>query len=70
MSGDSGRLNWFKSSYSGSQGDSCVEVAYGRGAGDGADVHVRDSKDKERRGVAVSPAAWAAFVARLPVPGA
>ncbi|MGX1668339.1 DUF397 domain-containing protein [Streptomyces sp. NPDC055400] len=70
MSGDSGRLNWFKSSYSGSQGDSCVEVAYGRGASDGADVHVRDSKDNEGPRVAVSPAAWAVFVARLPVPDA
>ncbi|MEV8476425.1 DUF397 domain-containing protein [Streptomyces sp. NPDC051173] len=32
-------LAWFKSSYSGSQGDSCVEAAATQQA-----VHVRDSK--------------------------
>ncbi|WP_123462403.1 DUF397 domain-containing protein [Streptomyces sp. CEV 2-1] len=34
---------WFKSSYSGSGGDNCVEVALHTGA-----VHVRDSKDTGR----------------------
>ncbi|MFF1691447.1 MULTISPECIES: DUF397 domain-containing protein [unclassified Streptomyces] len=62
MSGDTGGLDWFKSSYSGSQGDSCVEVAYGSGAGVGAAVHVRDSKDRESPRVAVSLAAWVVFV--------
>ncbi|NHW87742.1 DUF397 domain-containing protein, partial [Escherichia coli] len=38
---------WFKSSYSGSQGDDCVEVAVTEGA-----VHVRDSKDAARPGLA------------------
>jgi hypothetical protein len=51
-------LNWFKSSYSGSQGDSCVEVAYRPDA-----VYVRDSKDKDGPRLVVSPAAWADFVA-------
>ncbi|MFI6062853.1 DUF397 domain-containing protein [Streptomyces sp. NPDC051286] len=53
----SGELNWFKSSYSGSQGDSCVEIAYQPGA-----VYVRDSKEKEGPWFAVRPAAWGEFV--------
>lgn len=52
-----GELNWFKSSYSGSEGDSCVEVAYRPDA-----VHVRDSKDKDGPRLPLSPAAWADFV--------
>ncbi|MEU6275866.1 DUF397 domain-containing protein [Streptomyces populi] len=50
-------LAWFKSSYSGSQGDSCVEVALTENA-----VHVRDSKDVTRPGLAVGQAGWARFV--------
>ncbi|MBD3548610.1 MULTISPECIES: DUF397 domain-containing protein [unclassified Streptomyces] len=50
-------LAWFKSSYSGSQGDDCVEVAQGTRA-----VHVRDSKDLRSPELAVSPAAWGDFV--------
>ncbi|MBA4865618.1 DUF397 domain-containing protein [Streptomyces sp. PSKA54] len=53
----SNELNWFKSSYSGSQGDSCVEVAHRPDA-----VHVRDSKEKEGPRFAVTPAAWADFI--------
>ncbi|MFG2883025.1 DUF397 domain-containing protein [Streptomyces sp. NPDC048297] len=49
-------LAWFKSSYSGSGGGNCVEVAMRPEA-----VHVRDSKDKGIRPLAVTPAAWAAF---------
>jgi hypothetical protein len=51
------KLAWFKSSYSGSQGDSCVEVAVTEQA-----VHVRDSKDKEGPHLAFSPTEWSAFV--------
>ncbi|MDT0378183.1 DUF397 domain-containing protein [Streptomyces sp. RKND-216] len=50
-------LAWFKSSYSGSQGDSCVEVAQGTEA-----IHVRDSKDTRSPELALSPAAWNAFL--------
>ncbi|WP_405590652.1 DUF397 domain-containing protein [Streptomyces sp. NBC_01092] len=51
-------LAWFKSSYSGSQGDDCVEVATCPGL-----VHVRDSKDKEGGAqLALGPAAWQRFV--------
>ncbi|MCZ9345379.1 DUF397 domain-containing protein [Streptomyces sp. TRM76130] len=54
----SGELDWFKSSYSGSDGDNCVEVALRPEA-----VHIRDSKDTSRRPLVVTPAAWAAFTA-------
>ncbi|MFE9309224.1 DUF397 domain-containing protein [Streptomyces sp. NPDC020792] len=50
--------NWFKSSYSGSEGDNCIEVALRPET-----VLVRDSKDTDRRALAVSPDAWAAFTA-------
>ncbi|AKL68318.1 DUF397 domain-containing protein [Streptomyces sp. Mg1] len=48
---------WFKSSYSGSQGDSCVEVALTEQA-----VHVRDSKDVTRPHFAVGRDGWASFI--------
>ena len=50
-------LTWVKSSYSGSQGDSCVEVAKGTQA-----IHVRDSKDQQSPELVLSPAAWSDFV--------
>jgi hypothetical protein len=70
-------LHWFKSSYSGSEGDSCVEVAvqwrkssYSGPQGDdcvevaqrpGA-VHVHDSKDKNGPRFAVAPSTRAGFI--------
>jgi hypothetical protein len=53
-------LEWVKSSYSGSGGDNCVEVAV-----DAEAVHVRDSKDLGRDSFAVAPGAWAAFTAHV-----
>ncbi|MGW2294839.1 MULTISPECIES: DUF397 domain-containing protein [Streptomyces] len=50
-------LAWFKSSYSGTQGDNCVEVAAVPEA-----VYVRDSKDKQGPQLAVDPTAWTAFI--------
>ncbi|MFF3963034.1 DUF397 domain-containing protein [Streptomyces griseorubiginosus] len=50
-------LAWFKSSYSGTQGDSCVEVATTEQA-----VCVRDSKDVTRPHFAVGRAEWTRFV--------
>ncbi|WP_404955427.1 DUF397 domain-containing protein [Streptomyces sp. 147326] len=50
-------LDWFKSSYSSAQGDSCVEVAMAEHA-----VHVRDSKDMNRSHLAVGRDGWARFV--------
>ncbi|WP_086803704.1 DUF397 domain-containing protein [Streptomyces caniscabiei] len=51
------KLAWFKSSYSGTQGDDCVEVAIAEQA-----VHVRDSKDVSRPPFAVDRDGWAPFV--------
>ncbi|GFE17368.1 toxin [Streptomyces glebosus] len=70
-------LAWFKSSYSGDSGDSCVEVAlswrkssYSGDSGDDCveiaacptSVHIRDSKDTAGPQLAVPADAWAAFV--------
>ncbi|AWK11601.1 DUF397 domain-containing protein [Streptomyces spongiicola] len=50
-------LVWFKSSYSGTQGDDCVEVAATEEA-----VHVRDSKDLTGPAFAVGREGWGRFV--------
>ncbi len=57
MSSGTTELAWFKSSYSGTQGDSCVEIAIAEQA-----VHVRDSKDVSRQPFAVGREGWAPFV--------
>jgi hypothetical protein len=51
------RLLWIKSSYSSEEGGECVEVAAGPPT-----IHVRDSKDMARPGLAVGPDTWALFV--------
>ncbi len=50
-------LAWFKSSYSGTEGGQCVEVAAGSAA-----VHVRDSKTEAGPMLVVSLEAWTRFV--------
>ncbi|MEU6086699.1 DUF397 domain-containing protein [Streptomyces sp. NPDC047085] len=50
-------LAWFKSSYSGTQGDNCVEVAVTEQA-----VRVRDSKDVTRPAFAVGRDGWSRFL--------
>jgi hypothetical protein len=50
-------LHWFKSSYSGSGGGDCLEVAVTPGV-----VRVRDSKDTERPGLRVSHTSWVQFL--------
>ncbi|MDN3297841.1 DUF397 domain-containing protein [Streptomyces ficellus] len=70
-------LTWFKSSYSGSEGGNCVEVAYdwrksSYSSDEGGNcvevaahpraVHIRDSKNPAGPVLTVSPAAWEAFV--------
>ncbi|WP_371636070.1 DUF397 domain-containing protein [Streptomyces zaomyceticus] len=56
--GDASELAWFKSSYSsGSEGDSCIEVAPTP-----ATVHVRDSKNLGGPQLVLTPSAWAGFV--------
>ncbi|MFE3764260.1 DUF397 domain-containing protein [Streptomyces sp. NPDC059104] len=74
---NSSQLRWFKSSYSSSQGDNCVEVALSwhkstHSSGDGdscvevatcADtVHIRDSKLTASPELTVGPATWTAFL--------
>ncbi|MFJ8002567.1 DUF397 domain-containing protein [Streptomyces sp. NPDC096310] len=69
-------LHWFKSSYSGSEGGECLEVAYdwhkSSYSGDFEDacvevapcphaVHIRDSKNPTGPVLTLDPAAWAAF---------
>jgi hypothetical protein len=71
-------LAWFKSSYSGDQAASCVEVAvawrkssHSGGDGDACvemaacphTVRIRDSKDTSLPSLAVGPASWASFIA-------
>ncbi|MFJ8886854.1 DUF397 domain-containing protein [Streptomyces sp. NPDC102402] len=70
-------LAWFKSSYSGSEGGDCLEVAYDwhkssyssdqggacvEVAAHPSAVHIRDSKVTDGPVLTVPPAAWAAFV--------
>ncbi|MGW2374997.1 MULTISPECIES: DUF397 domain-containing protein [Kitasatospora] len=54
-------MNWFKSSYSTSDGGECIEVATSAAA-----IHVRDSKDKAGPTLTFSPEAWSAFVSFAP----
>ncbi|MFE9819577.1 DUF397 domain-containing protein [Streptomyces sp. NBC_00236] len=71
------RLTWFKSSYSGNEGEACIEVAYDWHKSSYSDkwdaacvevatcphtVHVRDSKVTDGPTFAVAPAAWTAFL--------
>ncbi|MFE1990655.1 DUF397 domain-containing protein [Streptomyces parvulus] len=54
-------LRWYKSSYSGSDGGNCVEVATEPTA-----IHIRDSKtspDDTNPHLTVAPTAWSAFLA-------
>ncbi|MGW9399084.1 DUF397 domain-containing protein [Streptomyces sp. NPDC055642] len=75
MSGDA--LEWFKSSYSGSDGGNCLEVAYtwrksthsGDESGACAEIaahptatHIRDSKTPAAPHLTFTPETWAAFV--------
>lgn len=50
-------LAWFKSSYSGTEGGQCVEVAAATDV-----VHIRDSKVTAGPVLRVSQDAWAGFV--------
>ncbi|MCX5558460.1 DUF397 domain-containing protein [Streptomyces sp. NBC_00038] len=70
-------LQWFKSSYSGSQGGDCLEVAYAwrkssysseqggaclEVATSPRTIHVRDSKNTDGPALAVTPTTWTAFL--------
>ncbi|WP_328397969.1 DUF397 domain-containing protein [Streptomyces sp. NBC_00390] len=73
-------LEWFKSSYSGSEGGECIEVAYAwrkssyssdeggacvEVAAHPAAVHVRDSKNPDGPMLTLAPATWSDFTATL-----
>ncbi|MEV1077383.1 DUF397 domain-containing protein [Streptomyces sp. NPDC050211] len=57
-------LQWFKSTYSSSEGGACLEVAVSWRKSSCA-IHIRDSKNPEESGptFTASPEAWAAFTA-------
>ena len=73
-------LAWFKSSYSGSEGGNCIEVAYAwrkssYSSSEGGDcievaahpaaVHIRDSKVPTGDILTVSPSTWTEFLGRV-----
>ncbi|MFE0444753.1 DUF397 domain-containing protein [Streptomyces fungicidicus] len=76
-------LRWFKSSYSGSDGGNCLEVAYtwrkstysGSEAGSSCvevalhptAIHIRDSKTPDAPHLTVAPTTWTAFLAVCPM---
>lgn len=51
---------WFKSTYSGAEGNSCVEIA--DVTADRGVIGVRDSKDPSGPALLFSPAGWSSFV--------
>ncbi|PZX35340.1 uncharacterized protein DUF397 [Streptomyces sp. DvalAA-21] len=51
---------WRKSSYRGSDGGNCLEVAAHPSA-----VHVRDSRNPTGPALTVAPATWSAFAAHV-----
>ncbi|WAL96841.1 DUF397 domain-containing protein [Streptomyces sp. Je 1-369] len=65
----SGVLQWFKSSYSDDEGANCLEVAVERNESTSIGIHIRDSKDSSGPEIALSAAAWLAFIAAVQ-PGA
>lgn len=73
-------LQWFKSSYSGSEGGDCLEVAYtwrksSYSSSEGgncvevattpATIHIRDSKTPDSPFLSVSPSTWSEFLDRV-----
>jgi hypothetical protein len=52
-------MTWRKSSYSGTQGGNCIEVARAAAGG----VAVRDSKDRQGPWLAFGPGQWRRFAA-------
>ncbi|MEU5652755.1 DUF397 domain-containing protein [Streptomyces pseudogriseolus] len=54
-------LGWIKSSYSTSDGPSCVEVAATPGT-----IHVRDSKNPGGPRLTLTPSTWTTFVEAVP----
>ncbi|MFF2507827.1 DUF397 domain-containing protein [Streptomyces sp. NPDC058067] len=58
-------LVWFKSSYSGSEGEACLEMATSPAA-----IHVRDSKDVEAHpALTFTAAPWSIFIGHIAAGG-
>jgi hypothetical protein len=55
-----GNLPWRKSTYSGTSGGSCVEVASTTGH-----ILIRDTTDREGAVLSISPNAWQTFTASM-----
>ena len=62
-------LNWRKSSYSGGTNAECVEVAAAADSAHGAQVLVRDTRDRAGSTLRFAPAQWYAFLAALRAAG-
>ncbi|MEU3504457.1 DUF397 domain-containing protein [Streptomyces hundungensis] len=75
-----GALTWFKSSYSGSEGGQCLEVACdwrksSYSSDEGGEcvevaahpsaIHIRDSKNPDGPTLTLNPAAWHGFLTAL-----
>lgn len=58
---DDDRIRWFTSSFSGGNGNGCVEVALLPSGG----VAVRDTKDRSRPAHRYSPDDWTAFLSAV-----
>lgn len=59
-------LNWFKSSYSGSQGGECLEIAIAQTTpATPSTIHIRDSKTPTAPTLRITPAPWTAFLAHV-----
>ncbi|MYS15372.1 DUF397 domain-containing protein [Streptomyces sp. SID4982] len=56
-------MTWLWSSYSGTGGANCIEVAVRPGA-----IRIRDSEDTRVQPLAVTPEAWVGFVGRIVPP--
>jgi hypothetical protein len=56
---ESSDMNWRKSSYSGTGGSNCIEVAAN------GSVNVRDSKNSHGPMLTLTPSAWQTFVESL-----
>ncbi|RVU18270.1 DUF397 domain-containing protein [Streptomyces antnestii] len=60
-------LAWFKSSYSGGDGEACLEMA----ATPATTIHVRDSKDvKAHPALTFTAAPWSIFIRHIAAGGA
>ncbi|MVO86140.1 DUF397 domain-containing protein [Streptomyces sp. p1417] len=58
------RLTWFKSSYSGEEGE-CLEVAPSSSPAGNPTIHIRDSKSPHGPTLHIAQATWTTFLTAL-----